>query len=113
MSRKDDQGKPRWSLLPLQSVAEVVGVLEYGAGKYAPNAWQGVPDARTRYFDALLRHLMAWRGGERVDSESGKLHLAHVACNALFLVWFDLLLITSTPEKDLDLSLNLSAPGEK
>ena len=89
MSRKDDRGKARWSLLPLQSVAAVVGVLEYGATKYAPHAWMGVPDARTRYFDALVRHLMAWRSGEKVDPESGHTHLAHVACNALFLVWFE------------------------
>ncbi len=89
-SRKDDQGKARWSLLPWASVAEVVGVLDFGAAKYAPHAWQGVPDAQGRYFDALVRHLTAWQQGERYDRESGKLHLAHVACNALFLIWFDL-----------------------
>ena len=84
---KKDQGKLRWSLLPLEAVAAVVDILEYGALKYAPDSWRGVPDAQRRYFDALLRHLFDWWvKKERYDPESGKLHLAHVGCNALFLI---------------------------
>lgn len=85
-SQKHDGGKDRWDLLPLGPVRSVVQVLTYGAKKYAPNAWRLVPDAKDRYFAAALRHLTAWRDGERLDEESGLPHLAHAACCVLFLL---------------------------
>ena len=85
-ARKDDAGKPRFSLLPLPALRRVIDVLEYGARKYEPHAWQRVPDANVRYFDAAMRHLLAWKDGEQHDSESGLQHLAHAACCVLFLL---------------------------
>ena len=91
LGAKFDDGKIRFSLLtrslatPLKRVAEV---LEYGARKYQPNSWQHVPNAKERYEDALDRHLNSWKSGEVVDPESGLPHLAHIATNALFLLWF-------------------------
>jgi hypothetical protein len=52
-------------------------------------AWQKVPNAKERYFAALMRHLTAWWDGERADPESGLHHLAHAGCCLLFLIWFD------------------------
>ena len=86
---KYDGGKMRYSLLPKGVVSAIVQVLEYGATKYAPNNWQLLPDADARYYDALMRHLAAWRDGESHDAESGLPHMAHVLCNAAFLLWFD------------------------
>lgn len=88
--RKDDTGKLRWSLLPMEPIIEVIKVLEFGAKKYAPNNWQLVPDAQTRYYDAMQRHIHAWRGGERNDPETELHHLAHAGCCVLFAMWFDL-----------------------
>jgi hypothetical protein len=85
---KFDGGKAPWHLLPWGAVTSVVEVLGYGAKKYAPNNWQHVPEARDRYFSAAVRHLLAWRGGEDLDPESGLPHLAHAACCVLFLGWF-------------------------
>ena len=51
--------------------------------------WQLVPDATRRYTDALMRHVEAWREGERLDPESKLPHLAHAICCALFLIWFE------------------------
>ena len=87
--RKDDKAKPRWDLLPVGPVREVVDVLTLGAEKYADNNWQIVPNSRCRYYAAALRHLTAWWEGERHDPETGKSHLAHAACCLLFLLWFD------------------------
>lgn len=87
-ARKDDEGKPRWSLLPWRALAKVVEVLEYGAGKYRAHAWVEVESAEDRYKEALLRHVAAFASGELIDPESGKSHLAHIACNALFLLHF-------------------------
>lgn len=86
---KHDGAKRRWSLLPWRSVAAVVDVLEFGAKKYAVDNWQRVPDARARYADAAMRHVVAMLGGERDDPESGLHHAAHACCCLLFLMWFD------------------------
>lgn len=89
---KYDTGKLLFSCLtrglalPLKAVA---AVLTYGAMKYKRDSWQTVPNGEERYEDALDRHLNAWKSGETYDSESGLPHLAHAACNALFLIWFE------------------------
>ena len=46
--------------------------------------WRHVPDGQTRYYDAALRHLTAWRDGEFLDDESGLPHLAHAIVSAMF-----------------------------
>ncbi len=90
VGRKNDQGKLKWSLLPLDAMREVVRVLMGGASKYAPNNWVHVPGARDRYFDAAIRHLTAWYEGERNDEEWGLHHLAHACCCVIFLLALDL-----------------------
>ena len=94
--RKDDSAKIRYSLLPVGTVNQVVQVLEYGAStKYEINNWQKVPSARTRYYDAAMRHIDAWWNGELLDLDKGDQkgshlpHLAHAICCLMFLMWFD------------------------
>lgn len=92
---KADAGKPRWVLLTrgcAKALAQVVNVLSFavrpvqdGGKGYVPHSWKKVPDAKVRYEDALFRHLSAIANGETHDPESGELHWAHVATNALFL----------------------------
>lgn len=99
---KADTGKSRWTLLLDcaegcgRAVRAVVRVLNFavrpvaeGGKGYVPHSWRQVPDARTRYEDALHRHLDAIRDGETHDAESGESHWAHVATNALFLLELD------------------------
>ena len=86
---KYDKDKPQWSLLPFKALTEVVEVLTYGAKKYAPDNWKKVPNAKQRYIDASFRHLTAYIGGEKLDSETGKSHLAHALCCMLFLLAFE------------------------
>jgi hypothetical protein len=83
---KFDNNKARWRLFPWRGAAEVMKILEYGAKKYTENGWQTVPDGRKRYLDAAMRHLVAAMNGESRDEESGLPHLAHAACNLLFLL---------------------------
>lgn len=93
--RKDDSAKIRYSLLPVGTVNQVVQVLEFGSKKYADNNWQKVPSARTRYYDAAMRHIDAWWNGELLDLDKGDQkgshlpHLAHAICCLMFLMWFD------------------------
>ena len=82
---KNDIGKPSWTLLPFRALSLVVDVLTFGAKEYARDNWQQVKP-EYRYEDALFRHYAAWRLGERLDPKSGLPHLAHLACNALFIL---------------------------
>lgn len=86
---KYDSGKARMALLfdGCPNALEAVGqVLTFGAQKYAAHSWQTVPEGEERYKSALLRHLTAVGKGEELDPESGLHHLAHAACNALFIL---------------------------
>ncbi len=81
---KHDKDKLRWTLLPMRELEEVVRVLNHGADKYGANNWKKVEI--DRYMDALMRHMAAYLQGEEVDPDSGLHHMAHVACNALFIM---------------------------
>lgn len=85
---KHDTGKERFSLVPLEVIAELTKVLEYGAVKYSPDNWKSCHDT-DRYFNALIRHLFAQRSGESTDKESGMLHLSHAFCNLAFMLYFE------------------------
>lgn len=87
---KYDRGKLRWYLLPWASVKEIVRVVTFGAEKYGPENWKELTDPDERYFSAIMRHLEAWRGGQKEDEETGMNHLAHAGCGILFLLWFDI-----------------------
>lgn len=84
-ANKHDDGKPRWDLLPFDALEEVAEVLEYGARKYAARNWEkGM--AWGRLLRAAIGHLASWAKGKPRDDESGLPHLAHAACNVLFLL---------------------------
>ena len=67
----------------------VSAVLTYGKQKYAEDSWQEVPNGKVRYENALYRHQNE-RALEQFDAESGLLHSAHIACNALFVLYFEI-----------------------
>lgn len=81
---KFDSQKVRMELLPLKAVYEVAKVMTYGAEKYAADNWKLLDDFDRRYKGALLRHMVDEECQGDFDEESGLLHLAHEACNALF-----------------------------
>jgi hypothetical protein len=81
---KHDQGKPQMGLMSQVFLMGLSRVLTFGATKYASHNWRkGI--AYSRLFDALMRHLWAWWGGEEIDPESGECHLDHAACCLMFL----------------------------
>ena len=87
--RKFDGGKLQYGLIPPLAMAEMVKVLTFGAEKYEPDNWKNVPDSKRRYFDAMERHIWAWKAGEQIDPESNILHLAHAMCCLFFLYEHD------------------------
>ena len=83
---KLDAGKRRDGLVLLafsRALAEVSKVGTYGATKYTENGWTEVPNGISRYTDAMLRHMLAEGSGEHSDKDTGLLHAAHAAWNAL------------------------------
>ena len=86
---KFDTDKPRMELLIQgmpRALEEVGRVLTFGAQKYAAHSWKHVEDNQNRYWAAKVRHELARAKGEERDPETGLLHLAHEACNTLFLL---------------------------
>lgn len=61
------------------ALEQVAKVSQFGANKYTWKGWETVPDGINRYGDALVRHLAK----EEHDPDSGLLHAAHAAWNAL------------------------------
>lgn len=82
---KDDAGKPRLSLVPMQIMFDIAAVREYGCKKYSdPDNWKRVDPALFR--DAMLRHMLKYIDDpDGVDEESGLPHRWHIECNLAFL----------------------------
>lgn len=80
-----NSGKIRYDLLEPFAIEQLAKVFTKGAQKYAPNNWlKGLP-----WMDvaaSLKRHLAEFEKGEDYDNETGLLHMAHVAWNALAIV---------------------------
>jgi hypothetical protein len=89
--RKFDGGKLEYGLLPPKALEATVAVLTFGAQKYERGNWKFVPESKRRYFDAMQRHVWAWKNGERDDPESGIHHLAHAMCCLMFLYEHDII----------------------
>lgn len=83
--RKFDSGKLRYDLIPVLAQEEVVKVVTLGAEKYDPENWKRVPEGRRRYYAAAMRHMEAWRKGEKRD-EIGTHHIANAISNLMFIL---------------------------
>lgn len=91
IGHKADNGKPQVVQGVIQyfprALKSVARVSEYGAHKYnvpySDKNWERVEDGLNRYTDALGRHLCDEMAGDESDPESGLLHAAHAAWNAL------------------------------
>lgn len=83
--RKFDSGKLRYDLIPVLAQEEVVKVVTLGAEKYDPENWKRVPEGRRRYYAAAMRHIEAWRKGEKQD-EIGTHHIANAISNLMFIL---------------------------
>jgi hypothetical protein len=83
---KLDGGKPRphFVLGGFSNALEAVTVVgTYGAVKYTDNGWREVPSGIERYSEAMMRHWLQESQGIDFDDQTGFLHAAHLAWNAL------------------------------
>jgi hypothetical protein len=89
-----------------RAIEAVAAVSNFGATKYAWKGWESVDNGYDRYSDALVRHLAHEGKGEVLDPDSGFLHAAHTAWNALAR----LELVLRAEDCDSCGGLNLSHP---
>ena len=70
--------KAPMSVVPANVLAEIgVGLLE-GATKYGRHNYRVIGVRASVYYDAAMRHLMAWWEGEDIDSDPGSARLNHI-----------------------------------
>lgn len=86
---KYDTGKPEYHHIPTESLEGIAKALTFGGKKYADyNFRAGI--RLSRIFNASMRHLWAWWGGENNDKESGLSHLYHAgACIIMMIFIFE------------------------
>ena len=78
--------KPMPSLIEPEFILSMANVLAFGMAKYAKDNWKLCTKENIHlYWDAHDRHCLAYRMGEKVDPETGYCHLAHAACNLMFI----------------------------
>lgn len=90
--KKFDQGKLRWHLMPEPALEEIMKVFELGASKYGDFNWYDNSSGVqwTRYTNALERHFKKFKRGVDRDEETNLLELAHMLCNGLMLLTYQL-----------------------
>lgn len=76
--------KHRPSRLPWRAIQALSELTEKGAQKHGPHLPWELEGAHEVYREALLRHVLAWAGGEELDEE-GTPHTLAIAFNALAL----------------------------
>lgn len=86
---KNDLGKPRFGLIPVEPLKFVALAMNYGANKYGDYNWMNGLKFE-RYYSACLRHLTAWYNREEYDSESSLHHLSHAICCCFFLLYYSI-----------------------
>lgn len=87
-AKRNNKGKLQWSLVDFDSFQDMVRVLEHGAEKYGRDNWKkGLPT--NEICESLLRHIFAYMGGEKTDTESGLSHIGHIQANAMFLGYME------------------------
>lgn len=85
---KAKEDNRQWDLLPFGPLEEVVKVLEFGSVKHGAWSWRDRPTSYAERFGSVMRHLLKWWRGQDIDPQSGLPHLAHAACQLLFLIGY-------------------------
>ena len=78
--------KPSISVIPPVAILHLGKAMADGKRKYGLMNWREKTVTSSVYYDAAMRHMMAWWDGEENASDSGVHHLGHaMACLAITL----------------------------
>ena len=86
---KDNLGIKKVSISKLPAAGIIHGshAMMYGAAKYGPYNWRDNAVVASIYYDAIMRHLMAWYDQkEEIAGDSGVHHLGHILANCAILL---------------------------
>ena len=72
------RAKASFRSIPPVALAYLGAVHQSGADKYTAFNWGEAGVSASVYYDAIMRHLLAWYTGEWEDPDSGLPHLAHI-----------------------------------
>lgn len=78
--------KPPLSCIPCGPLYEIGAAMLDGSCKYGRHNWREIGVRSSVYYDAMMRHIMAWWEGEDRAPDSRCLHLAHAAACAIILM---------------------------
>jgi hypothetical protein len=78
--------KPRVSAVPPIALLAMGAAMQDGANKYGLFNWRDSAVTSTVFYDAIMRHLIAWYSGERNAPDSGVHHLAHVMAGCAIIL---------------------------
>ncbi len=67
--------KAPMSTVPANVLAELGVAMLEGASKYGRHNYRVTPVKASIYYDAAMRHLMAWWEGENIDRDSNMSHI--------------------------------------
>lgn len=84
---KDSIGirKAPMSTVPANVLAEIGVAMLEGASKYGRHNYRVAGVRASVYYDAAMRHLMAWWEGEDIDPDSGMSHIAKALASLVVL----------------------------
>ena len=112
-------GKNQLNLVPPDALWALGEVFTKGAEKYAANNWlKGMDWSKVE--GCMMRHLLKYQMGEDRDEETGCLHMAHVAWNAMAILTYQLRGIGTDDRQDFPAlavteaaakSINFGVPG--
>jgi len=88
--KKFDEKKNPLELISAAAEWELAEVLKHGREKYDAWNWEDGIEY-SRIIAAIKRHRNAIEMGEDYDEDSGLLHAAHLYCEAMFLLHFQLM----------------------
>lgn len=77
--------KLRPSCMPVEVLIELVAAMDEGARKYGVLNWRETGVRAHTYYDAALRHLLAWWSGIDTDPDSGLHHVTKAISSLVVL----------------------------
>jgi len=79
-------GKVPFSVIPGPVLGQLGLAMLEGARKYGRHNWRDADARASVYYDAALRHLLAWYEGQDIDPDSGLSHITKAIASLTVLL---------------------------